>query len=85
MSAKLMRLNNLRLLRSYSSTAFAQRLQTELQGIRDAGTWKTERVITTKQDVEIKVNGAKQGILNFCANNYLGLSVNYLTYYPIKN
>ena len=40
--------------------------------MREAGTYKTERVITSAQDVEIEVNGQK--VLNFCANNYLGLS-----------
>ena len=64
--------------RSYTSSAFAQRLQSELRGIRDAGTWKTERVITTKQDVGIKVQGNEAKILNFCANNYLGLAVSIL-------
>ena len=52
-----------------------QRLEKELDGIRDAGTWKTERVITSKQDVSINVQGSQGKILNFCANNYLGLSV----------
>jgi len=51
-----------------------ERLTKELDGIKEAGTWKAERVITTKQDVEIKVEGSKEKILNFCANNYLGLS-----------
>ena len=50
-------------------------LEKELDGIRDAGTWKTERVITSKQDVSINVQGSQGKILNFCANNYLGLSV----------
>ena len=52
-----------------------ERLTKELDDIKEAGTWKAERVITTKQDVEIKVEGNKAKILNFCANNYLGLSV----------
>jgi len=45
-----------------------------LDGIKNAGTWKTERVITSRQDVSIDVQGSKGKILNFCANNYLGLS-----------
>jgi len=49
-------------------------LSTELDNIQEAGTWKTERVITTKQDVSIKVQGSNSSVLNFCANNYLGLS-----------
>ena len=52
-----------------------ERLEKELDGIRDAGTWKTERVITSKQDVSINVQGSQGKILNFSANNYLGLSV----------
>lgn len=60
--------------RRFTSVALSERLQGELQGIRDAGTWKSERIITSKQDVSIKVHGNNQPILNFCANNYLGLS-----------
>jgi glycine C-acetyltransferase len=50
-----------------------QDLQKELQGIRDAGLYKTERIIMTPQAAEIKVSTGEQ-VLNFCANNYLGLS-----------
>lgn len=46
----------------------------ELQGIRDSGLYKTERIITTPQGVEIMVEGRSGKFLNFCANNYLGLS-----------
>lgn len=48
-------------------------LKEELQSIREAGLYKEERVITTPQGAEIKVEGGKN-VLNFCANNYLGLS-----------
>jgi glycine C-acetyltransferase len=44
----------------------------QLKEIRNAGTWKEERLIASHQGVEILVNGRK--VLNFCANNYLGLS-----------
>lgn len=47
-------------------------LEKELQAIRDAGIWKEERVIDSPQGREISVGGKK--LLNFCANNYLGLS-----------
>jgi glycine C-acetyltransferase len=47
-------------------------LQEELQTIEDNGLYKTERIITSPQGAEIIVNGEK--VLNFCANNYLGLS-----------
>ena len=44
----------------------------ELKGIRDAGLYKNERVITTPQNREIESGGNR--VLNFCANNYLGLA-----------
>ncbi|XP_033106368.1 2-amino-3-ketobutyrate coenzyme A ligase, mitochondrial-like [Anneissia japonica] len=47
-----------------------------MDAIRSAGTYKPERVITTKQAAQIKVKGSNRNILNFCANNYLGLSSN---------
>lgn len=47
-------------------------LQKELDALKDAGLFKQERVITSPQAAEIIVNGKK--VLNFCANNYLGLS-----------
>jgi glycine C-acetyltransferase len=50
-------------------------LQGTLQEIRDAGLFKTERVIVTEQRPEIKVESGQE-VLNFCANNYLGLSNN---------
>ncbi len=49
------------------------RLSATLEEIRAAGLYKTERIITTPQSVEIKVQGGEQ-VLNFCANNYLGLA-----------
>jgi glycine C-acetyltransferase len=49
-----------------------QRLAVELEEIRAAGLYKTERIIESPQGAEIIVNGKK--VLNFCANNYLGLS-----------
>ena len=49
-----------------------QHLQNELQAIEDNGIFKKERIITSPQGAEILVNG--ETVLNFCANNYLGLS-----------
>jgi glycine C-acetyltransferase len=49
-----------------------QRLNSELEEIRSAGLFKTERIIESQQGAEIIVSGKK--VLNFCANNYLGLS-----------
>ncbi|MDO8368121.1 MAG: glycine C-acetyltransferase [Saprospiraceae bacterium] len=48
-------------------------LQAEIQGIRDAGLYKQERVITTAQGPVISTT-TQSDVLNFCANNYLGLS-----------
>ena len=52
---------------------FKDSLKKELDGIRDAGLFKKERVIVTPQGAEITVKGGNE-VLNFCANNYLGLS-----------
>ncbi len=52
---------------------FIQRLDQELQEIEDAGLYKRERIITSPQDAEISVSTGEK-VLNFCANNYLGLS-----------
>jgi len=49
-----------------------QQLQQTLDEIREAGLYKTERVIETPQEARIEVNGRE--VLNMCANNYLGLS-----------
>lgn len=48
-------------------------LEQEIKEIRDAGLYKTERIITTPQGAEIKTDKGLE-VLNFCANNYLGLS-----------
>ena len=57
-------------------TDFKSHLITELQGIKDAGLYKNERIITTAQRAAINVDGVNGEVLNFCANNYLGLSDN---------
>jgi glycine C-acetyltransferase len=49
------------------------RLTATLEEIREAGLYKDERIITTPQNVEIRV-ASGQEVLNFCANNYLGLA-----------
>ena len=48
-------------------------INAELDAIRQAGTWREERIITTPQHSRIDTT-AKPGVVNFCANNYLGLS-----------
>lgn len=51
---------------------FVTRISEELASIKDAGLYKSERVITSDQGAEIEVKG--KNVLNFCSNNYLGLS-----------
>lgn len=51
---------------------FASRIGKELEDIKTAGLYKNERIITSDQGAEIEVGGKM--VLNFCANNYLGLS-----------
>jgi glycine C-acetyltransferase len=53
--------------------ALKDHLSTQLQEIDDAGLFKRERIITTPQDAVIQTTEGKE-VLNFCANNYLGLS-----------
>jgi glycine C-acetyltransferase len=55
------------------SQAFLSALAEELAEIRDASLWKTERPLTSPQSAHIRVAGGRQ-VLNFCANNYLGLA-----------
>ncbi len=50
-------------------------LQKELKDLTEAGLYKKERVITSSQDAVIKINTGEE-VINFCANNYLGLSNN---------
>ncbi|ATA77596.1 glycine C-acetyltransferase [Capnocytophaga canimorsus] len=50
-----------------------EHLQAELKNIEEAGLYKKERIITSKQGAEIKI-ASGQEVINFCANNYLGLS-----------
>jgi len=55
--------------------AAQNRLQSELESIREAGLYKTERVIATPQSSSIRTVDGRE-VLNFCANNYLGLADN---------
>lgn len=50
-----------------------EQLDKELQEIKDAGLYKSERIITSSQDAVIKISTGEE-VINFCANNYLGLS-----------
>ncbi|HOZ85288.1 MAG TPA: glycine C-acetyltransferase [Niabella sp.] len=53
---------------------FTQRIAGEVGDIKTSGLYKSERIIASSQGAEIEVNG--KTVLNFCANNYLGLSSN---------
>lgn len=55
-----------------SAARFEQRLQAELDSIREAGLWKEERQLLSPQGATIRVGQGE--VLNFCANNYLGLA-----------
>lgn len=57
---------------SCMNTSFTNRISSEVNEIRSAGLFKTERIISSPQGAGIIVNG--KTVLNFCANNYLGLS-----------
>jgi len=52
-----------------------EQLQNELTSIKEAGLYKSERIITSSQDAVIKISTGEE-VINFCANNYLGLSNN---------
>jgi glycine C-acetyltransferase len=56
----------------YMNEKFVERIQAEVEEIKQSGLYKTERIIESGQGAEITVNGKQ--VLNFCANNYLGLS-----------
>lgn len=59
-------------------TVFQKHLQEELQSIKDAGLYKNERIIVTPQSsaISVEAGGEKREVINFCANNYLGLADN---------
>ena len=57
-------------------TKFQEHLRKELQDIKDAGLYKNERIIVTPQSSDIEVESVEGEVLNFCANNYLGLADN---------
>eukprot|EP01012_Entosiphon_sulcatum_P055932 TRINITY_DN7863_c0_g2_i2.p2 TRINITY_DN7863_c0_g2~~TRINITY_DN7863_c0_g2_i2.p2 ORF type:complete len:406 (+),score=105.70 TRINITY_DN7863_c0_g2_i2:305-1522(+) len=58
------------------SAALKAYCQKQLEGIEAAGTFKRERIITSPQSANIGVQGTQGKVLNFCANNYLGLADN---------
>ena len=58
-------------------------LQSQMDDIKSAGTFKNERIIETPQETQINVLG--KSVINFCANNYLGLSNHPLLIESAKN
>lgn len=57
-----------------ASERLRQIIAAQIEEIKNAGTYKRERVITTPQEAVIKVQQSTKPVINFCANNYLGLS-----------
>jgi glycine C-acetyltransferase len=57
------------------SAAFISHLQSQIEATKEDGLYKKERVITSQQQADIGVDGGEQ-VINFCANNYLGLANN---------
>ena len=55
------------------ATAFLSHLRSELEGLRSAGLFKGERVLTTPQGALVRTADGRE-VINLCANNYLGLS-----------
>ena len=62
---------------------FIDRISTELDEIKNAGLFKNERIIASQQGAEILVND--KVVINFCSNNYLGLSSHLTVLQAAKN
>ncbi|KAF5222796.1 putative 2-amino-3-ketobutyrate coenzyme A ligase [Trypanosoma cruzi] len=60
----------------FANPALRQIAAAQIAAVKEAGTYKSERVITSKQSALIDVQSSTQPLLNFCANNYLGLAGN---------
>jgi glycine C-acetyltransferase len=56
------------------SLSFETHLASEIRSLRDTGLYKSERVLTSPQKADVTIQGRVEPVLNFCANNYLGLS-----------
>ena len=55
------------------SSAFYQQIQQQIEEVKAEGLYKSERVITSQQQAAVKISTGEE-VLNFCANNYLGLA-----------
>lgn len=60
---------------STAAQNFRNILQKQINDIHAAGTYKNERIITSPQKTVINIAGSSKSVVNFCANNYLGMSV----------
>lgn len=71
------RLSQIEIIRKSSTAAqnFRSILQNQLNEVHAAGTYKNERIISSPQKTEINIEGSSKSVINFCANNYLGMSV----------
>ncbi len=56
------------------TAAFNHYISDQLQEVKEAGLYKKERIITTPQNISVQTDSSDGALLNFCANNYLGLS-----------
>lgn len=63
---------------SHTWSTTQKAINASLKTIQEEGTWKKERIITSKQGAHIQVNYDTSPVINFCANNYLGLSVSII-------
>ncbi|WP_409010794.1 hypothetical protein [Vibrio parahaemolyticus] len=55
------------------SSAFYQQIQQQIEEVKAEGLYKAERIITSQQQAAVKISTGEE-VLNFCANNYLGLA-----------
>src|SRR5438876_757101 len=58
-----------------TTTSFQDYLHSEINKLKESGLYKGERIITSQQQADITIEGGEH-VLNFCANNYLGLANN---------
>lgn len=65
---------------SNAAENFRTILKNQLNDVHAAGTYKNERIISSPQKTVINIEGSSKSLINFCANNYLGMSVSIFIY-----
>lgn len=77
MSTEINHVRQISTIRHSSAAAenFRTILKNQLNDVHAAGTYKNERIISSPQNTVINIEGSSKGVINFCANNYLGMSV----------